>query len=214
MIESIVALILGAFVMWSLVVRYKTIDSDQFIKNTQITVFIFASFAIGLSLMNMEKAIKISGVLAHHEFYKFFLYASPALFPIILKIVQGTTFSNAWELNATVILLPIALFFTLEFFLLPHNSNLFLTVYLTLFATVLGFMHSVLGSIISSFNIALVVANFFKHRIFNIDLNSLFDILEHIGIGSPLFKWMIVAASTLIGLRGCFNSQWLRDSLR
>lgn len=194
--------------------RYKTINSDNFIKNTQITIFIFASFALGLSLMDMEKTVKIAHLLTNHPQLKFILYASPALCPMILKILKGNTFSTAVELNAEVLLVPVALFFALSYMLEPGNGKLFLVVYFTIFAIALGFLHSVLGSVISSFNIALVVASYFKQRVLNIDLNNVFDVLEQIGIASPMLKWGILVASTIIGLQGCLNSQWLRDYLR
>lgn len=214
MAESIVSIILGAFVTWSLVARYKTINSDNFIKSTQITVFIFASFALGLSLMDIEKTVKITHVLTKHPQLKLILYASPALCPMIIKILQGNTFSSAFELNTNVILVPVALFFALNYMLVPGNNKLFLVVYFTIFAITLGFLHSVLGGIISSFNIALIVASYFKQRVLNIDLNNIFDVLEQIGVASPTLKWVIVVASTIIGLQGCLNSQSVRDFFR
>jgi hypothetical protein len=214
MTESIVTLILGSFVIWNLVARYKTINTDTFIKNTQVTVFIFAAFAVGLSMMNMEKTIKIAHSLTKDESFRIFLYASPALLPIILKVLNGYTFSSAMTLNADVIVTPLAMFFALKYLLIPGNHNLFLIVYFTMFAVALGFIHSILGGLISSFNIALVVASFFNHSVMNIDLNSMFDLLEQIGIASPAFKWFIIVSSTVVGLHSSLNSQWLRDWLR
>jgi hypothetical protein len=214
MIESIVTLSLGSFVIWSLVARYRTINTDSFTINTQITVFIFAAFAVGLTLVNVEKAIKITHLLAKDESFKFLLFASPALLPIIIKILIGQTFSSSFTLNADVVIIPLVMFFTLNFFLIPGNDQLFLILYFITFAIALGFIHSVLGGILASFNIALMIANFFNHSILSVDLNSVFDVLEQIGIASPAAKWLIVIVSTIAGLHSSISSQWLRDLLR
>jgi hypothetical protein len=71
-----------------------------------------------------------------------------------------------------------------------------------------------LGGVLASFNIALMVASFFNHSVLSVDLNSIFDLLGQIGIASPVFKWLILIASTLVGLNGSLTSQWLRDVLR
>lgn len=214
MTESIVTLVLGSFIIWNLVTRYQTINSHSFIKNAQITVFIFASFAMGLSIVNMEKTIKIAQLLENHHSFKMLLFASPALLPIIFKVLHGSTFSSAFTLNADVIVIPLVMFFTLKFFLIPENHTLFLIVYFITFAIALGFIHSVLGGILASFNIALMVASFFNHSVLSIDLNSVFDLLEQVGVASPVLKWLILITSTLVGLNGSLSSQWLRDLSR
>jgi hypothetical protein len=214
MTESIVTLVLGSFIVWNLVARYQTINAPSFIKNAQITVFIFASFAIGLSMVSMEKTIRITHLLEHHHSFKVLLFTSPALLPIIFKVLQGCTFSSAFTLNTDVIVMPLVMFFALKFFLMPDNHNLFLIVYFIAFAVALGFIHSILGGVLASFNIALMVANFFNHSVLSIDLDSIFDLLGQIGIASPVFKWLILIASTLVGLNGSLSNQWLRDLLR
>ncbi|WP_394753562.1 hypothetical protein [Crenothrix sp.] len=214
MTESIVTIVLGSFVIWNLVTRYQTINSHSFIKNAQITVFIFASFAVGLSMVNADKTIKIAHLLEQHHSLKMLLFASPALLPIIFKVLQGSTFSSAFTLNADVIVMPLVMFFTLKFFLIPENHKLFLMLYFITFFIALGFIHSVLGGILASFNIALMVASFFNHSVLSIDLNSLFDLFEQVGVASPAIKWFILIASTLVGLNGSLSSQWLRELLR
>ena len=203
--------LLGAFVIWSLIARYKTINSPAFTKNVQITVFIFASFAVGLCMINTGKTLKIAHVLEQHHSFKTLLFTSPALFPIIFKILQGHSFSTAFNINLDVVLLPLIMFFGLKYFLLPGNNQLFLIIYFVSFTVVLGFMHSVFGGILAAFNVALIIASFLHYHVLSIDLSSVFDILEQIGIASPLFKWMIVIASTLAGIHGSLNSQWLGE---
>ena len=213
MTASLITLIIGSFVVWNVIVRYKTINSLSFIRNTQVTVFIFTSFAVGSSILNLEKTTKITQMLIEYETFRFYLFASPCLIPIIFKIVKGNKFSSAITFDIELIALPFALFFALKYFLLPHNKDLFLVIYFTIFVATLGFIHSTLGSILASFNIALIVANYLNKNIITVNLNNIFDLFDYIGVVSPVAKWIMLFASTTVAIHSCMNTQWLKDFL-
>lgn len=82
------------------------------------------------------------------------------------------------------------------------------------FAITLGFIHSLLGSVIAGINIALIISHFFTNGVLGFDLGSVFDVFEQVGISSTPLKWLIVISSTTLGLHGYITLDNLRDAIR
>jgi hypothetical protein len=233
MTESIVALIAGAIVIWSLVVRYRTINTPEFTENTRLTIGIFAAFAVGLPMLNFEKTMEAfhrSTLLLGKDIGVVIVLASPLLLFPIFKILEGYSLSYSfaryspyrlfdWFLDnfIAIIVAIFVLFFvynSLSFDLQQGISQLTQIFLFVSFIITLGFIHSLLGSVIAGINIALIIAHFFTNGVFAFDLNNIFDLFEKVGISSTPLKWTIMVGSTTLGLQSYISFDNLKDMIR
>lgn len=210
MAESIVALIAGSIVIWSLIARYSTINTPEFYKNTKITMFLFSAMAIGISMLNPQKIADIMDLPGDGELLLIFLFG---LFPVIFKVLKDYPLVYSFEFNKWMIILPLIAGAVTA---LLHDINIQLSYisYFICFIIILGFIHSLLGSVIAGINIALIISHFFTNGVLGFDLGSVFDVFEQVGISSTPLKWLIVISSTTLGLHGYITLENLKDIIK
>lgn len=234
MTESLVALIAGTIVIWSIVVRYRTINTPEFTENARATIFAFSAFAVGLLLINPKRAEEVPNILSSHWLIWFFI-ASPFFIPTIYRVLQGYTFTDAisfnylrvaknWIMNhiGNAIMIMLMLIYVAPFLIeflwniltafAKNSSWLFSITLFISFAVFLGFIHAVLGSVLLGLNIALIITHFFNTGIFGgIDLGTVFDVFEKIGVSSTPAKWLVMFSSMALGVHSCVSLSDLRD---
>jgi hypothetical protein len=235
--QSAVALISGLIVMWSIVVRYKTINSPEFTENVRATIFAFSAFAIGLLIADPTRATKAPDMISSHWLIWFFVIA-PFFIPTIYRVLHGYTLANAinfrylrvardWfmdhGINAVIILIVISigLPFIIEIFigiLREFVKSFGWVVPIALFisfAVFLGFIHAVLGSVLLGLNIALIITHFFNTgALGGFDLGTVFDLFEKVGVSSTPAKWLVMFSSIALGVHSCTSLSDLRDMVR
>ena len=92
--QSIVAFIAGAIVVWSVVIRFQTINSPEFTENSRVTIGIFSIFAVGLLLIDPHKGDETSNLLKGHWLYLIFMI-SPLFLPTIYRVLHGFVLASA-----------------------------------------------------------------------------------------------------------------------
>lgn len=99
MAESLVALIAGAIVIWSFIVRYRTINTPEFTKNTQITIALFAAMGVGLPMLDFKKTMAAFhlSISLLGEIGIFIILASPLLLFPIFKILDGYSLAYSFQ---------------------------------------------------------------------------------------------------------------------
>lgn len=231
--QSIVAFIAGAIVVWSVVIRFQTINSPEFTENSRVTIGIFSIFAVGLLLLDPHKGDETHTLLKGHWLYLIFMI-SPLFLPTIYRVLHGFVLASAidfrwfkslfYTLLSRIILVSVLLIIgaslfdsfgydlrnsvhDIVFWLVP--SFWFLS-----FALLLGFIHSIFGSVIAGINIALVITHFFYTGGLAVDLGTVFDIFERFGVSSMPLKWAVLLVSTALGLHSCMTLNDLKDMVR
>lgn len=235
--QSAVALISGLIVVWSIVVRYKTINSPEFTENARATIFAFSAFAIGLLIADPTRATKAPDMISSHWLIWFFV-ASPFFIPTIYRVLHGYTLANAinfrylqvaknWAMEHALrtIIIIVVLCYTVPFIVLPlievlesFGESFGWVVPIALFisfAVFLGFIHALLGSILLGLNIALIITHFFNTgAVGGFDLGTVFDLFEKVGVSSTPAKWLVLFASIVLGVHSCTSLSDLRDMVR
>lgn len=232
MVQSIVALIAGSIVIWSVIVRYKTINTPEFTENSRLTIGIFSAFAMGLLMLEPNKAKQTYDLLQGHWLYFFFM-VSPVFLPMVFKVLQGYTFASAvnfrwfrylwrWFIDRLMFIVMFIIFFSvsdsLSYELVHSVRGAFLWLVPALlflcFAVFVGFVHALFGSVIAGFNIALIITHFFTTGILGFDLGTVFDLLEKIGVSSTPVKWTLMIGSTALSLHSCLTIDGLKEMVR
>lgn len=238
-VEVIVTLIAGGIVAWSLVVRYQTINSPEFIENTRVTVGVFFAFVIGFIMLYPNGGEKLPRGFTQHWIFLIFIASPLFIFPIF-KVLKGESLSQAFYrfhsrifdsirynigdityrlviVIAIICIFPpvLAIFDTSIWYSLSHTFGWIIPrLFFVSFAVFLGFIHSLFGTIIAGINIAMVLAHFFLEGTFGASLGSVFDFFEMVGISSMPMKWTIIFISTLLGIHSAMSFDDMKDLIQ
>jgi uncharacterized membrane protein len=228
--ESVVTLIAGGIVTWSLVVRYQTINTPEFKENTRITIGVFFAFALGFLMRNPKKAWQIGNVVADIEILKLLFFISPLFIISIFQVLKGYHLSyvfafqrveNAffWVID-NLFILCFLIFIILWIYLgfsydtSGYINRIIFYSWILSFFVFLGFIHSLFGTIVAGVNIAMILAHFFLEGTFGGGLGSVFDFFEMIGISSVPMKWAIMVISTFLGIHSAMSFDDMKDLIQ
>ena len=228
--EVIVTLIAGGIVAWSLVVRYQTINTPEFIENTRVTVGVFFAFAIGFIMLYPNGGDQLPSRFTEH-------LASPLFAFPIFKVLKGNNLSqafyrfnlrNLWYILEDIF--PYLIYSLIIVCIFPWVLAIFSTdiwgsakdtfgwiiprLFFVSFAVFLGFIHSLFGTIIAGINIAMILAHFFLDGTFGASLGSVFDFFEMVGISSMPMKWAIIFISTFLGIHSAMSLDDMKDLIQ
>jgi len=195
-IEIIFAILVGSVILWGVIHRYKTINTPEYFRSLKITVFVFAALGIGMSIINPERII----FPVNRDDFFLLLVITLSIYPLLISSLLGEKL-YVFDFVKSILFYPIIFLFTV-FIFLPFvldivDFNIVLTITVL---PIIGFIHTVLGSILASVNIAIILTGIFDQGIGAFDISLVFDFLDMLGIESEPVKWIILICSTALGL--------------
>ena len=189
--------LLGAMVVWAVIYRYRTLHGHDYFLAQYITLFAFASLAVGLTIKDQGVAREVARAAFGGE--RFYLFAAVAygcffLYRYVVQRRLGFSLGELFWIGGS----GAVGFMVLRDF--EPLGGLYIASILAFIGLllILGALHALLGPVIAALNLALAI-NYFVES-FEFNYAALFNVLDLIHVETGPLRLALLAASTLLGL--------------